>query len=130
MSATRTRDEAPAAVPQTTPTAIGYGHPEYQFVQAIMEMQKSLGEINASIQSLRGEVGGIKSKVDNLVAWKHMILGGAIVLGVAASAVSFIIVQVRDYVTFKIPAAQTQPNTSAPQAPQTPPQPPSSGSQQ
>src|SRR6266568_1580257 len=86
-------DGTPSAAPQTTPSVIGYGHPEYQFVQAVMEMQKSLGEINASIQSLRADVGGIKSKVDNLVAWKHMILGGAIVLGVAGSAVSFVIVE-------------------------------------
>jgi hypothetical protein len=33
-------DEAPASMAQTTPTSIGYGHPEYQFVQGLMEMQR------------------------------------------------------------------------------------------
>ncbi len=46
-----------------------------------MEMQKSLGEINASIQALNKTVDSTKSKVDNLVNWKNMIMGGAITLG-------------------------------------------------
>ena len=75
-------DEAPATVPQTTPTAIGYGHPEYQFVQAIMEMQKSIGEVKASVDALRAVVEGTKSKVDDLVNWKHKIIGGVAVLSV------------------------------------------------
>ncbi|WP_104427946.1 hypothetical protein [Methylobacter tundripaludum] len=74
-------DEAPASIPQTTPRSIGYGHPEFQFVQSIMEMQKSLGEINASIQALNKTVDSTKSKVDDLVNWKNMIFGGAITIG-------------------------------------------------
>lgn len=67
-------NEAPASIPQTTPKGIGYGHPEFQFIQSIMEMQKSLGEINASIQALNKTVDSTKSKVDELVKWKHMIV--------------------------------------------------------
>jgi len=74
-------DEAPASIPQTSPRSIGYGHPEYQFIQSIMEMQKSLGEINASIQALNKTVESTKSKVDDLVKWKNMIMGGAITIG-------------------------------------------------
>jgi hypothetical protein len=74
-------DEVPASVPQTTPRSIGYGHPEFQFVQSVMEMQKSLGEINASIQSLSKTIDSTKSKVDDLVNWKNMIFGGAITIG-------------------------------------------------
>ncbi len=74
-------DEAPASIPQTTPRSIGYGHPEFQFVQSIMEMQKSLGEINSSIQSLSKTIDSTKSKVDDLVNWKNMIFGGAITIG-------------------------------------------------
>jgi hypothetical protein len=74
-------DEAPASIPQTTPKSIGYGHPEYQFVQSIMEMQKSLGEINASIHALNKTVDSTKSKVDDLVTWKNMVFGGAITIG-------------------------------------------------
>jgi hypothetical protein len=74
-------DEVPASIAQTTPRTIGYGHPEYNFVSAIMEMQKSLGEINASIQALNKTTESTKSKVDDLVNWKNMILGGAITVG-------------------------------------------------
>lgn len=81
MNPNTSNDEAPASIPQTTPRSIGYGHPEYQFVQSIMEMQKSLGEINASIQSLSKTVDSTKSKVDDLVNWKNMIFGGAITIG-------------------------------------------------
>lgn len=70
-----------APVQESTPRHIGYGHPEYAFVQAIMELQRSLGEINASLQSLRVTTESTKAKVDDLVKWKHMILGGAVTLG-------------------------------------------------
>ena len=102
-------DEAPATVPQTTPTAIGYGHPEYQFVQAIMEMQKSIGEVKASVDSLRTVVEGTKSKVDDLVNWKHKIIGGVAVLGVVITLTWIIITKFWDYVTIKSPAHQSQP---------------------
>jgi len=106
-----TSNEAPVDIPQTTPKGIGYGHPEYQFVQSVMELQKHLGEINASIKSLERSVdntnsrieclGDInaslktltqttdstKSKVDDLIKWKHMILGGAAAIGFIAACV-------------------------------------------
>jgi hypothetical protein len=132
MSATRAKtnaipagDESPAVVPQTTPRAIGAGHPEYQFVQAMSEMQRSLGEINANLASLRDSVNGLKSKVDGLVAWKNMIFGGAIVFGATVSFIGFVIAKGWDYVSFKSPIAQTQQIAQpAPQpAPQFPSQP-------
>ena len=109
MSAARTvGDEAPATVPQTTPAAIGYGHPEYQFVQSIMEMQKSLGEINASIVALSKSVESTKSKVDDLVNWKHKILGGAVVAGALISAFIFLAIQASHYLTIKSPVEEAQ----------------------
>lgn len=117
MSAARSKvaDEAPTSVPQTTPFGIGYGHPEYQFVQSIMEMQKSLGEINASIQALGKSVEGVKAKVDKLEEWKNMILGGAIVAGVLISVAVFLVTKASDYITLKAPAMQSVP-AAAPQA--------------
>lgn len=103
-------DEAPATVPQTTPTAIGYGHPEYQFVQAIMEMQKSIGEVKASVDALRTVVEGTKSKVDDLVNWKHKIIGGVAVLSVFLTLTVLVITKFWDYVTIKSPVAQSQPD--------------------
>lgn len=77
-----------APIQESTPRHIGYGHPEYAFVQAIMELQKSLGEIKAEIQALnvttdntQSKVIDLGKKVDDLVKWKHMILGGAVALG-------------------------------------------------
>jgi hypothetical protein len=111
-------DEAPATVPQTTPTAIGgYGHPEYQFVQAIMEMQKSLGEINASITSLTKSVESTKTKVDDLVKWKNMILGGVLVGGALISGFAYLITKASDYIAVKTPTAQViqMPSVLSPQ---------------
>lgn len=95
-------DEAPASTPQIEPKNIGYGHPEYQFVQSIMEMQKSLGEINASIKTLSSSISSTNSKVDDLVKWKNMILGGAIVVGVLLSGSYIIISKAADYLTISL----------------------------
>ena len=99
-------DEAPASIPQTPPPSIGYGHPEFHFVQSIMEMQKSLGEINASISSLGKSVESIKSKVDDLVKWKNMILGGAIATGAILSIIFFILTKASEYITINMPSTQ------------------------
>jgi len=128
MNATRTNnnspkaDNAPASIPQTTPTSIGYGHPEYHFVQSISEMQKSLGEINSSIKALEKSVESTRSKVEDLVKWKNMILGGAIVAGALISAFVFLLSKVSDYVTLKPPVGQTlqTPLTTQPVQPKPP----------
>ena len=52
--------------------------------KAVADFQAALGEINASITTLGKSVDSTKSKIEDLVKWKNMILGGAIVLGVAA----------------------------------------------
>ena len=124
----------PVSSPQITPQpGIGYGHPEYHFVQSIMEMQKSLGEINANIKSLEKSIDSTKasleksidstkSKVEDLIGWKNKIWGGAITLGVVFGLINFILIKSWDYVSFKAP---TQPQQIIP-APQTiqPNQPP------
>jgi|GEM_PF-1530489 len=92
-------DDAPSGAPQTVPKDIGFGHPEYQFVQSIMEMQKSLGEINSSIKTLNASVSSANSKVDDLVKWKNMIVGGAFVIGVVLSGTYVIISKASDYLT-------------------------------
>lgn len=93
----KVQDEAPASLAQTPPppSNIGYGHPEYQFVSSIMEMQKTLGEINSSIRDLSSKIDSTAQKVDNLYQWKHMILGGAVVIGVGVSGAVWLF----DYLT-------------------------------
>lgn len=103
-------DEAPASVAQTTPRSIGYGHPEYQFVQSIMEMQKSLGEINASILALTKTVDSTKSKVDELVTWKNMVFGGAITLGFLITIV-IAVIKLFDHNPTLVQTIQSQPST-------------------
>jgi hypothetical protein len=70
------------------PTNIGRGHPEYHFVQSILELQKTIVEtkvavesINISIGTLKDDVKSIKTKVEDLVSWRNKILGGALTLG-------------------------------------------------
>lgn len=72
---------ASTEVPQVSPKSIGYGHPEFHFVQSVMELQKSMIELTASVNATKSTVDGLKSKVDDLVKWKTMIIGGAITLG-------------------------------------------------
>lgn len=96
----------PSSTPQTTPKDIGFGHPEYHFVQSIMEMQKSLGEINASIKDLNRSVDSTKAKVDDLVKWKHMVVGGAIVLGIFIGGIFTIGSKVFDHVSFNVTPQQ------------------------
>lgn len=114
-------DEAPTSTPQTTPKDIGFGHPEYQFVQSIMEMQKSLGEINASIKTLNASVASANTKVDDLVKWKNMILGGAIVIGVIFSGIYFVVSKASEYMTVSLKqdsqATQTETKEQQPQIP-------------
>lgn len=111
-------DEAPASIPQTTPKSIGYGHPEYQFVQSIMEMQKSLGEINASILALNKTVDSTKSKVDDLVTWKNMIFGGAITIGFLIG-LAVTLFKIFEHAPLNVPSAQTTQSPSVSQPPPT-----------
>lgn len=96
-------DDEPPAVAQTTPKGVGYGHPEYHFVSAIMEMQKSLGEINSSISSLNVSLNSTKSKVDSLVEWKQWLIGGAVVGGLMMSAIAYIVTKAWDHIAIKAP---------------------------
>lgn len=88
----------------TTPVSIGYGHPEYHFVQSNSEIQKTLGEINSSIKSLEKTVDSTKSKVDDLIGWKNKILGGAIAIGVICTLLGFLFSKFSDYITIAVPA--------------------------
>lgn len=92
-------ESPPTGVPQVVPhPGVGMGHPEFHFVQGLMEVQKALVEISTNLSHvtksvdamklkvdelapLPKTVDGIKSKVDDLMQWKTLIIGGAITLG-------------------------------------------------
>lgn len=66
------------------PRGFGYGHPEFHFIQAIMEMQKSLARSMQPFNTCAPIWMG--ATLDDVSArrlgqWKHMILGCAITLG-------------------------------------------------
>lgn len=81
MSSAPDRQQPTPPPPQLPPQDIGRGHPEYHFVQSILELQRTLGEIQASIRHLTGVAESTKAKVDDLVKWKHMIIGGVATAG-------------------------------------------------
>lgn len=111
-------DSTPTAIPQITPPDIGRGHPEYHFVQAVSEINKNIGELSASVKAMDKTIESLKNKVDGLVTWKNMIVGGAITLGAVASLAGLLIVKFSDYVTLKSPSSQTiqeQPSIQSPQ---------------
>jgi hypothetical protein len=79
-----------------------------------MQMQQALGEIKASIDNLRQTVDSTKSKIDDLVAWKNRILGGAIALGAVCALIGFLVTKFSSYVTISVPHP---PAVQAPAAP-------------
>ena len=80
-----------------------------------MEMQKSLGQLAAVVEGLKGSIDGVKTKVEDLVKWKAMIFGGVIVLSVMISFGVFLVTKFGDYITIKSPVAA--PTVIAPAAP-------------
>ena len=76
-------EESVAHVAQSTPDAVRLAQPGHDFVlQAVIEMQRSVGNLDSKLDGVKSSVDGVKSKVDDLVAWKHKILGGAAVLAI------------------------------------------------
>ncbi len=78
-----------------------------------MELQKSVGEMNANLQSMKGSIESTKTKVDDLVGWKHKILGGAAALAAVIAALSFVLGKASEYIVIKQPTLQVT-STPAP----------------
>lgn len=78
--ASEEQDKVPTQ-PQAEPPRIGIGHPEYHFVQAVMELQKTMAETKAAVNVMAADVRSVKTKVEDLVNWKNRIIGGAVVIG-------------------------------------------------
>lgn len=108
MATSRTRkteSESVSQVPQSTPIGFGVGAPSHDFtLQAVMELQKTVGEMNANLQAMSRSLDGVKTKVDDLVGWKHKIIGGAAALGLAATIIGFLLGKASEYITVKVPA--------------------------
>jgi hypothetical protein len=100
MSKSRPQREADTPAPaQTTPPQIGQGHPEYHFVQSVMELQRSIGRLEGSLEQLHKSSEKIESKVDVLTEWRHKMLGAAAVLGIVVSILTTVLLKAFDYYT-------------------------------
>lgn len=104
MCATRTKaapvDSVPQQ-PQTTPTTLQASGDHSFTLQMIMELQKSVGEISANLSAVKTSVDSVKGKVDNLVSWKHMIVGGAATLVIGTSVLTWLVTKASDYFVLK-----------------------------
>lgn len=89
-------DAAPADIPQTTPKNIGYGHPEYQFVESLSVVNQKLGvleaklealkesssssEIKQEIRDLKSDIGKIRDDLHTSKVWILSLFGGGVLL--------------------------------------------------
>ena len=119
-------DTIPGAAPNTEPPRIGtgYGHPEYHFVQGLMELRSAMhqmdtdNKVNAAtmatkIDQMQSTLESTKKKVDDLVKWKFMILGGVAVI----SFISGLLFKFGDRITFTDPQQAPTQATAQPSQP-------------
>ena len=115
----------PRTQPDTVPRPLGYGHPEFHFVQAVMELRTAMhqmdtdnkvamAKIETKIDGLKNSVDGTKKNVDDLVQWKTLILGGAVVLGAVIAIVWGAYVKFGDRISIAPASVQATPPVTAP----------------
>lgn len=87
-------------------------------------MQKSLGEMSATLHATKSSLDGLKGKVDDLVSWKNKIIGGVAVLAVVFSLMGWLVGKASAYIDFRPAGAVSpaQPSTALPAPPATPAQ--------
>lgn len=101
--------------PQSAPTVYpGHGGPDFT-LQCVIELQKTVGEMNATMRGMKDSIDGVKSKVDDLVGWKHKIIGGAAVLVFIGGLIGWAAGKASDYVSVRVPTGS--PVLVAPVAP-------------
>jgi len=68
-------DSIPEGQPQVTPRPVGMGHPEFNFINGLMELQKSAARLDATIESLQKTVDETKSKVSRIEKTMYVATG-------------------------------------------------------
>lgn len=100
MNATRSKsassapDEAPATIPQTPPPGIGYGHPEFHFVQISMELQKSVTRMETVLEEVKKTTDDTKAKVSR---FEKIIYAAGVVLVVALAIAGWMLNTAKDF---------------------------------
>jgi hypothetical protein len=83
------RESVPTSFPETTPRS---GQPSHDFtLQAVMEMQRTLGELCAKVERLGGDLKGQSDKLDAVRITMARVGGGIAVLIVLISLVAALI---------------------------------------
>lgn len=121
-------DSEPQRPPITEPHQhIGRGHPEYHFVQYVMELHSTIhkmdsdhkvmaAKLESKLDAIKEATDSTKKKVDELVRWKTLIIGGSIALGAVLSGMVTLYIKMGDRIT--IAPVHTQ--SAAPAAPAAP----------
>jgi hypothetical protein len=79
------KDTTPTSFPETTPPA--YAQPGHDFtLQAVIQMQKSIGELCAKTDRLISDVKSHGDKIDGIRLTLAWVAGGAAVVGVIVGA--------------------------------------------
>jgi hypothetical protein len=114
-SATLQNEVTPPDIPAPAQPMHGAEFPHFVW-QQLGDIQAKLGELGTKLDANAESIKGVKSKVDDLVAWKHKILGGAAMLGFVVAALGWLAGKASNYIEFRSPTAQ-----SAPAIPSVPP---------
>ena len=85
-------------------------------ISLLMELQKSVSQLETRLDHVKESVDSTKTKVEGLTSWKNKILGGAMVLGALISIATFLIGKFSSYITIAAPASEQ--HLAAPPAPQ------------
>lgn len=84
-------------------------------LQAVMELQKSVGEINANLHAMKSSLDSVKTKVDDLVGIKNKIIGGVAAVAIVGSLFGGLIALAVPYLALKpLPIQVQQPVIPAP----------------
>ena len=113
--------DVPPTPPQTTPKLIGYGHPEYNFVQGLMELNSTVARMQAVLEQVKQASDDTKAKVARL---EQIAYAGAAIIVIAVAVGGWMLNTAKDFAltyyraSIEAQARQTQ-GTSSPPAPAT-----------
>jgi hypothetical protein len=91
----REQDTVPKAAPQTTPprSSIGLGHPEYNFVQGLMELNGSVSRMQAVLEQVKQSSDDTKAKVARM---EKIIYAAGVVAVLAVGVVGWMLNTAKD----------------------------------
>lgn len=87
-------EDVPDSAPQTTPKGIGYGHPEYSFVQGLMELNGSVARLQAILEGVKQTTDETKSKV---ASFEKIIYAAGVVLVICIAIGGWMLTTAKDF---------------------------------